>query len=469
MYILIKKYFPFIGIFLIILISRIPFLSAGYGIEEDSWGIALAAFHTKLTGIYEPSRLPGHPVQELIYSILWGTGPIVFNGLCALFSSIGAVFFALILKHLDFKHFFIAALTLAFVPVYYISSTYTIDFIWTQTFVFISWYYLLKHKYIVCGLFLGLAIGCRITSGAMLLPFILIAWQNNRTTENIITLLKISIPMVIITIIAFFPVIHQFGISFFMYYDQFPYPPFSKVLYKMILGVFGFIGTVAITIVILIIVFKKGKQNFGQTFEKKLDTKIIIASVITIILYSISYFRLPQKSGYMIPVIPFVILLLGYYLNSNHFKWLCIAFILSPFMFSINLTDKLRGATCSKYAILFDVSGQELFFDPFSGPIFSDYSKRKQKIEYTKNIIEKADTIQQNTVIIAGWWYNEIMVETIQKSKNNFVIFESYIDSVKINNYLSAGYKIAYLPEQARYNDLMYKMHITNTVSKEFN
>lgn len=468
MYIFNKKYHSLIILFLITLISRIPFLSAGYGAEEDSWGIALAAFHTKLTGIYEPSRLPGHPVQELIYSALWGTGPIVFNGLCALFSAVGAVYFALILKHFGFKHFFIAALALAFVPVYYISSTYTIDFIWTQTFVFISWYYLLKNKLIVCGMLLGLAIGCRITSGAMLLSFMLIAWQNNNLKQNISTLLKITIPMALIAATAFIPIIRQFGLSFFMYYDQFPYPPFTKVLYKMIVGVFGFVGTIAIIIAILIILLKKQKQNYVETVEKNLDKKIIIASFITIVVYTISYFRLPQKSGYMIPIIPFVILLFGHYLTTKHFKWLCIAFIMSSFLCSINLTDKLRGATHSKYSVLFNAAGQEVFFDPFSGPILSDYSKRKQKTEYTNSVIEKTDTIQQKMVMIAGWWYNEIMVETIEKNKNNFVIFESYIDSVKINRYLSEGYKIVYLPEQDKYNDLMYKMKITNAVSNEF-
>ncbi len=158
-----KKHFPFIALFIIVFISRIPFLSTGYGVEEDSWGIALAAFHTKFSGIYEPSRFPGHPVQELIYSAFWGYGPILFNGLCAFFSAVGVVFLALILKHLQFKHFFIAALAFAFIPVYYISSTYTIDFVWTEAFVLISIYSLLKDKLIICGIFLGLALGCRIT------------------------------------------------------------------------------------------------------------------------------------------------------------------------------------------------------------------------------------------------------------------------------------------------------------------
>ena len=451
-----KKYLPFITLFLIVFISRIPFLSAGYGIEEDSWGIALAAFHTKLTGIYEPSRLPGHPVQELIYSALWGTGPIVFNGLCALFSAIGVVFFALILKHLSFKHFFIAALAFAFVPVYYISSTYTIDFVWSQAFILISLYYLLKNKLIVCGIFLGLAIGCRITSGAMLLPFMIIIWQNGNQKQNIILLLKIAVPLALVATIAYAPLLHQFGLSFFMYYDQFPYPPPSKVFYKMTIGPFGVLGILAIGLAMFVIVVKGKNLNNGNNFKINLDKKIITASIAVLILYTISYFRLPQKSGYMIAVIPFVILLFGHYLNSRNFKILCIAFIVSSFFCSINLTDKLRGAGYSKYAVLFTVSGQELFFDPLSGPIFSDYSKRKQKMKFTAELIAETSKIRSKTIIIAGWWYNEIMVEMIGNYKNNFVTFESYIDAAKINTYITDGYEIVYLPEQKLYNEQMF-------------
>jgi hypothetical protein len=452
-----KKYLPFITLFLIVLISRIPFLSAGYGVEEDSWGIALAAFHTKLSGIYEPSRLPGHPVQELIYSVLWGAGPVVFNGLCALFSAIGVVVFALILKQLNFKHFFIASLAFAFVPVYFISSTYTIDFVWTETFVLIALYYLLKNKFISCGIFLGLAIGCRITSGAMLLPFMIICWQNNDLKQNAIHLIKMIVPITLITILVFMPIMAQFGFSFFMFYDQFPYPPISKVLYKITIGVVGFIGVIAIGAAIVAIVFNKKKQNIGAAFENKLDKKIILASFVIIVLYTISYFRLPQKSGYMIPVIPFMILLLGYYLNSKNFKLLCVAFILSPFLCSINLTDTLRGATHSNYSVITNVAGQELFFDPLSGPLFSDYSKRKQKMKYTEMLIEKTNDIKSKTVIIAGWWYNEAMVEMISHSKNNFVTFESYINSLDLNKYKTEGYAIVYLPEQKTYNELMFK------------
>jgi hypothetical protein len=462
-----KKNLPFVFLFVIVFISRLPFLSAGYGVEEDSWGIALAAFHTKCTGIYEPSRLPGHPFQEFILSALWGTGPVLFNASCAFFSAVGAVFFALILKQLKFKQFFLAAIAFAFVPVYYISSTYTIDFVWTQALILMAFYSLLKNRYLLCGVLLGLAIGCRVTSGVMLVPFMIIIWQNDFKL-NIQRLLKMSIPMAVVAIALFIPVIREFGFSFFMYYDQFPYPPFVKVIYKMTIGVFGLVGVCSLVISMIILLLNKKGQQAGEGFEGGLDKKIRIASIVIIVLYVISYFRLPQKSGYMIPVIPFIILLFGYYLNRKNFNWFCWSMVLSSFLFGINLTDSYRGATHSKYAIVRKIANQEVFFDPFTGPVFSDYSKRQQKIAFTEEVIHRSSRISAKTVIIAGWWYNEIMVTMIDKISNPFIVYEPYINAATMNDYRMKNYEIYYLPEQNKYNDLMYKINVTDEFAKSF-
>jgi hypothetical protein len=463
-----RKYFPFLLLFIIVFLSRLPFLSAGYGVEEDSWGIALAAFHTHFTGIYEPSRFPGHPIHEFIYSTFWGCAAWTYNLSSAIFSAIATLFFALILKELQFKHFFIGALAFAFIPVVYISSTYSIDFMWTIAFILIAFYLLIKNKFIGVGIFLGLAIGCRITSGAMLLPFILIFWEPANFQNNVKRLLKIVLPLILVTIIAYLPLFLQFGTSFFMYYDQFPYPPFSKVMYKMILGVVGLVGIIATISCFFYSILKKKSIVQGALYENTLIKKVVLASYVITVLYVISYFRLPQKSGYMITVLPFIIILFGYYLNTVFFQFLCGAFILSSFVCSINLTDKLRGAGYSTHAITFSISGQELFFDPFTGPIFSDYSKRLQKIAYCQEVIKKTKLISNKTVIIAGWWYNEIMVTMIPLEKNNLVIFESYIGEEKMNQYISQGYQLYYLPEQNKYNDQMFRIQTTTSMSSKF-
>ena len=462
------KYNPFYLVFILVLVSRIPFIFAGYGIEEDSWGIALAAYHTHLSHVYEPSRFPGHPVQELIYSALWGGGPVLFNGLSALMSAIGAMYFARFLHHMQFKNYLIGALAFAFIPVVYISSTYTIDFIWTETFVLISLYLLATNRLALAGVFLGLAIGCRITSGALLIPFTYMVWMNG----NRKTLLKHIIGFVCLTLIvaglSYAPLFKQFGINFLMYYDQFAYPPMSKVLYKMIPGVLGTLGVVA-ALNALPMAITNWKSRSSENLEARSHIKTYTYTILMIVvLYTISYFRLPQKSGYMITVLPFLIWWAAIYLKQKHFIVICSLFILSPFFFSINLTDKLRGAEHSSMAVVFEVSGQELFFDPLTGPIFSDYSKRMQKIKYTKAVLDKTDTIQSKTVIIAGWWYNEIMVTKIGQNENKSITFEPYLGEKEMRAYIAKGYQLFYLPEQNKYNDEMYKISITNDLSKPF-
>ena len=57
-------------LFLLVLATRIPFLFYGYGVEEDSWGHVLNAALMNETGVYEISRLPGHPLYEALLVIL---------------------------------------------------------------------------------------------------------------------------------------------------------------------------------------------------------------------------------------------------------------------------------------------------------------------------------------------------------------------------------------------------------------
>lgn len=59
---------------LVILITRIPFLFDGFGSEEDAWALPMVAQRIAETGIYEVSRLPGHPVQEITYSLMADAG-----------------------------------------------------------------------------------------------------------------------------------------------------------------------------------------------------------------------------------------------------------------------------------------------------------------------------------------------------------------------------------------------------------
>src|ERR1051326_1956714 len=81
---------------LLVFLSRLPFLSAGFGAEEDSWLLALTAKNIALSGQYELSRAPAHPLQEILYALLYhhGLSAFVTNVFSAAASVLAALFFA---------------------------------------------------------------------------------------------------------------------------------------------------------------------------------------------------------------------------------------------------------------------------------------------------------------------------------------------------------------------------------------
>ena len=170
---------------LIIVLSRIPFINVGYGSEEDAWGVRVTAEQISQSGVYEVSRFPGHPLQELIYSFIWQWGPTSFNLLTVLISSCGIFFFMLSLRQLNIKQYTMAGLAVAFTPVIYINSMNAMDYLWALSFIITAFYFLIKKKPLAVGVFLGLAVGCRITSGAMIIPFIFYFADSENKTASV--------------------------------------------------------------------------------------------------------------------------------------------------------------------------------------------------------------------------------------------------------------------------------------------
>ena len=204
----------FLWVLVLILLSRLPFVNAGYGAEEDAWGMRLVTERIATTGNYEVSRLPGHPLQELTYALIWNRGPVAFNFLTVLLSTAGIFFFMLSLRKLQIKNYLLAGIALAFVPVFFINSTNALDYTWAFAFLMMSLYFIICDNIWIAGIFIGLAVGCRITSGAMLIPYAYLMWYRTHSLKNIF---KLAASALLIAVFLFIPVLNVYGISFFQY------------------------------------------------------------------------------------------------------------------------------------------------------------------------------------------------------------------------------------------------------------
>ncbi len=443
---------------LAIFLSRLPFLSQGYGLDGDSWSVAITARNIALSGDYEVSRFPGYPVQEYLCSLFYNGTAWRLNLLTAIISTIGVLFFAFILKTWKFKYVFLASAALAFVPIIYINSTTTIDYVWALSFLLISLYCVTQYNPWLAGIFLGIAIGCRITSGAMLIPYAIMILQSGQRRENIIRIAKLVFTSLVVAGLLFYPVYSRYGADFFMYYNL-PYPSISKVLYKFFIETWGLVGLLALFISVVVFFLPGTVAVRRYLFPRSINEKYVVAWLIAIDMYIIAFLKLPMESGYLVPMIPFVILIFGKYLYSSAFSFLAVMLILSSFFFNISPVEREDAATASSLAFVFNQGEEKLSVDVLDGPIMSYESRRANGMKFTTDLLQSFDTLKRKSLIVAGRWYNQLYLQRKDVSALDIQIHD-YIKQDSLLYFVGKGYDIYYLPKQDYYNRLMREVDI---------
>lgn len=479
-----SKWHPYLLLAGVVLLSRLPFIFDGHGHEEDSYGLVVNAWEMHSTGHYVASRFPGHPFQEYLYLLIWNQPAWIWNLFSTIFSIVAVLAFHRALKKIGMNQAIEASLILAFTPIFFNSGTYTIDYAWSLAFVLLSFSSLVESKFWWSGIFLGIAVGCRITSGIFIVPWALLIFQRMDMKTWINWTLKICIPFGVISVLFFVPAFMQYGTSFFDYSDQFPYPPMTKIIYKGTIGVFGILGLLGIFIAKCRWLFSKEK-NVINAPSIVTPRRLLWFVLIICILHVISYLRLPQKAGYMLPIVPFVIMMVMMYTPIRTMRIVTILFLLSPFLLGMNITDELRGSGSSALSVKFNVSGQEISFDAIRGPALAEQQKRRNKIEYVSRVCDFLDTSSHRQILICGWWYNQILVERASRSgfytedqnlftsygsigQSSLVFYEAcdLLEDKKTSVTDPEEVTIYYLPEQDLYNDQMFNQSCTNAIAQ---
>ncbi|MEO8149919.1 MAG: hypothetical protein ABI723_19930 [Bacteroidia bacterium] len=477
-----QNIFQFLLLFVLILISRLPFLSAGYGVEEDSWGMMNALRRIHETGLFEVSRFPGHPVLEFCYLALWGKSYFVFNFLTAFISSIGLLFFAAVIKQLGFRKYFWSTLALAFIPVVYIKCTDTMDFMWGFSFMMVCLYFVLRSRasknidkarfhFFLAGIALGLAIGTRFTSAVFILPLLILFFDLTKR-ETWYQFIVLSGTTLSVTLLCFFQTIKNYDADVYFAPYILGRPEFLKSVFKASVGVFGIIGCVVLaTIIVKTFIDKKrlrnrfNKKYFIKAYPKLQISKFISFTYCAFIIYVLIFTWQPHKSAYLIAALPFLIMLIEFYSNEKYSVVLAIGMIASSFFLGINLEDDFHGASSSPISLKLKMASQTLSIDLLKGPILADYSKRKQKMNFVENVIAKAKAFQKPTVIIAGWFINEIEVLG-EKDKNPQVNYFYFLTEEDLKKYQQQNIPIFYLPQQDQVNDMRWKKNFTRSYAK---
>ncbi len=458
-----------------VFLSRLPFLTPGFGTDNDAWELAKSARHIGITGDYVASRFPGYPVQEFISALGWQLGPIWINGLTAFFSTIATLFFALSARILGVREYIWMSLAFAFIPTVYISSPTGMDYMWAMAFLMGSFCFVLIRKPLIAGIFLGIACGCRITSCVFFIPFVLMLMVPQQGSNRWKDILVFTLSSVLIGIACYIPVMLRYpNFEFLSYYEPFgegqrtvgvflsgilnpslPYSPLY-ILGLSTVGVWGVIGftVLCVTFIVWLIKFltKQSPLKERRAIDVNLPKTYIFAWIAALLLVFILFWRLPHDEGYLIPGLPFVLLLLAYVYEIGLMRLLCTSLILSSFFIGVDVAPPKKGVSPDSRSSIhrFIKLGRETFvIDYLRGPMLMDYDKRVSTERLVQETLIEMRSWNEPTLLIAGLLDKFIQYhyhEDVMKLDPNIKI----VDKLSMNEvleHLENGYNVYYLPD----------------------
>ncbi|HSD63261.1 MAG TPA: hypothetical protein VLB50_05655 [Ignavibacteriaceae bacterium] len=383
------------ALLLIILLAGLPFIFNGYGLDADAWRIVQSGYALSAGEGYQPSRFPGYPLPEFISGAVWllklpYTIPWIFNFLTLLLSVTAVYYFLLISAEFINKNklfVYLSTLAFAFTPVFYINSTGIMEYNWALAFALGSSYYLISKRLRLSALFLALAAGCRITSALFIIPSVYFLISSEDTTPR----RKIYEYILIFSaacLVLFSPLWLKYGFSF-LTFDR---PPgeysILKIAGRFTLRTWGFLGSLGIAFAIIKFLTTE-KQEIRNFFT---GNKFVVYSFLSIIIYLLLFFQLPLDAGYLMPLVPFVILLLYRMLSKKILIILSVLLIASPFILNIEEHDYSAA-----------------------GPVFINSEKRISEEQYLDSVISKTESFDQPTIIICEAFLHKLQVTMVLK------------------------------------------------------
>jgi hypothetical protein len=384
---------------LIVVFSRIPFLDAGYGTHGDTRLVITAARSIALIGHYTISRVPGYPLQEYLYSLVWRGGPAICNGISACMCGIAAAFFSLIARDLKCRYPVLLGVVLAFVPVIYISSVSSIDFTWGLAFSMASFYAILHRHALPSAILLGCAIGTRLTWGALIIPFSIVLFDAARHGAVRRLFLGFVGPALATGCLFYFQSWSIYGLSF-INYEPYEFSTESAIK-SLTTDIWGVIGTLTIASACASGMRQLLWNRPGETRPALLPGQLRSAGIAIILIYLFAFFIMPLKGAYLIPTIPVVIIILSRTLRRRALIITCILLCISPFF--ISLTRSFIPLPESPCAFTISPGGKPTTIDIARGPVFLDHARRSRAMETVAEILLMCDSLRRPAVVGAGW------------------------------------------------------------------
>jgi hypothetical protein len=422
-----------------VLLTRLPWIGGDYGSDPDGYRVVSTARQLARSGDYTASRFPGYPAYEYLCALSANAAPWVSNAVTALFSVAAFVLFALMLRELRVRSYLLLALGFAMVPVIYLNSCCTMDYLPSLAFMLAASYAVLRRQASVgaaclAGVMLGLAIGCRLTAGALALPLCVWMLLSLEWRVALRQCMTFGVTALLVGALCFLPVYRVYGMGFLTFFDNDGYPPFDVVLARSATLVWGPIGCVALVGALLAILVRR--RELRSALQPRSSRNALWLAVLAALLYLIAFLRLPDESGYLVPLVPWVIVMVGLLTSSRVASVFALALLLSPWIAFHALRPSLDGA------------------------MVEDHRVRRSQDLATHAVIDVVKGLPGRAAIVCGWVLPRItlLLGGDRLGEHQFVYLVE--DDGDYRHYLAEGRQIYYLPGVDLYESQAHQLEL---------
>lgn len=364
-----------------------PLVFFGYGADNDSYDLFLTYDAFLKQHLYEPSRTPGFLVHEIPSTFLNLIGGSIATNLGTLAMSLAALYFFMkILEKHEIPNRRIIAVFFIIHPFVWVNSACTIDYFWALALILSGYLYFSKEKWLIASLLLGLSGGARLLSGLAVAAIFLTYYAIKPELRK--TLVWVAFLTLGISAICYIPSFLWAGNSFkFLGYLQGDWTLAQRIgrfVYKNIY--FWGLQTCVAGILLLPILVKGFRQNYEPS-----QRIIVVLSALVCLFYLGFFLKAPLENEYMIPLIPFALILLGISLKNR--PKLLLALLLVQFSYnfvSLNLArpNQKNNATSVSYGVwlekgylLQDIDERSRWMNMQGYPDSTEYMKMRREME----------------------------------------------------------------------------------------
>lgn len=226
------------------------------------------------------------------------------------------------------------------------------DYMWSLMFLLLAFYLMLIERYNYSGIALSFAIGSRITSAVMVIPLLYLMLHKKR---DIIAICSFLGTTAVASILVFSPVIYTYGFEFLRYTPR--DITFNEVFYGIATQLLSIPAMVVLLIALATArVVPKNDLSFNL-------------SLSVVFVYALLFMYHPSKPAYLIPAVPWGLIILNKSFSRIAVVLLCVLIILNGVV-SVDIQN----------------ANEKIKFD--HGSVLKNYEDRKTGIMQSKGYME---------------------------------------------------------------------------------